>query len=202
MTSMKTGYVKTSAFSGVDTDVFRSERQEATVSTGISGKGAPSEMGSKDARVSEFGLESYLMPVRRLARLNSDGGGSCGLWLDEAPSQGPNDVCHNRLVSAENPGSQAAWYDPARYAWQPGAAAHSSHFQHCPAHHSFARDLYVLRSPFDLHLNCALREDGCELDVGDQSSIRREELARMIKVHPHDEWREADKPLFQLMLSY
>lgn len=98
--------------------------------------------------------------------------------------------------------ARAVWFDPARYVWQPGSAGHSAEFQQCPAYRNFTRNLYVIRSPFDLHLTCKAGSDGCELDIGDQSSIRRTELARIIKVHPQAEWREADKPLFQLMLNY
>lgn len=98
--------------------------------------------------------------------------------------------------------ARAVWFDPVRYSWQPGEQKHSGLFLQCPAYQKFARNLFVVRSPFDLHLKCELSEDGCELSVGEDSSIRPEQLAAFIKVHPKSEWREADKPLLQLMLNY
>lgn len=98
--------------------------------------------------------------------------------------------------------ARAIWFDPVRYVWQPETTAHATDFRQCPANQNFARNLYVIRSPFDLHLTCRETDDGCQLDIGPQSSIRLAELSRLIKVHPRAEWREADKPLFQLMLNY
>lgn len=98
--------------------------------------------------------------------------------------------------------ARAIWYDPAPYTWEPGNSRHSPLFQHCPAYQKFAENLYVIRCPFDLHLRCQITEDGCELAVGDEASIKGPELARLIKVHPRSEWREPDKPLFQMMLNY
>ncbi|MGO1070189.1 hypothetical protein [Lysobacter sp. CA199] len=98
--------------------------------------------------------------------------------------------------------ARAIWFDPVRYSWQPEEQKHSGMFLQCPAYQKFARNLFVVRSPFDLHLKCELSQDGCELSVGEDSSIRPEQLAALIKVHPKSEWREADKPLLQLMLNY
>jgi hypothetical protein len=98
--------------------------------------------------------------------------------------------------------ARAVWFDPVRYSWQPAGEKHSGIFLHCPAYQKFARNLFVIRCPFDLHLKCELTDEGCDLSVGDESSIKPEKLVGLIKVHPKNEWREADKPLLQLLLNY
>lgn len=98
--------------------------------------------------------------------------------------------------------ARAVWFDPVRYSWQPAGERHSNTFLHCPAYQKFSRNLFVIRCPFDLHLKCQVSDEGCELTVGEESSIKPEKLAGFIKVHPKNEWREADKPLLQLMLNY
>jgi len=98
--------------------------------------------------------------------------------------------------------ARAVWFDPVRFSWSPDSERHSGYFLRCPAHQRFSRDLYVIRCPFDLHLHCENSAEGCELSVGEGSSIRPEKLASLVKVHPKSEWREADKPLLQIMLNY
>lgn len=98
--------------------------------------------------------------------------------------------------------ARAIWFDPVLYAWKPEDTQNSAIFTHCPAYQNFIRNLYVIRSPFDLHLTCSLLDAGCELEVAEKSSIKPAELGRLIKVHPHAEWREPNKPLLQLMLNY
>lgn len=98
--------------------------------------------------------------------------------------------------------ARAVWFEPVRYVWRPEGKMQSPAFLKCPAYQNFTQNLFVLRCPFDLHLRCALMEDGCELSVGDTSSIKPDKLQTFIKVHPKSEWREPDKPLLQLMLNY
>jgi hypothetical protein len=98
--------------------------------------------------------------------------------------------------------ARAIWFDPVRYAWRPSGQRQSVSFLHCPAYQKFSCNLFVIRCPFDLHLNCELTDEGCEIAVGAESSIRPEKLAGFIKVHPKSEWREPDKPLLQVMLNY
>ena len=98
--------------------------------------------------------------------------------------------------------ARAAWFDPVRYTWKPGDDLNSGLFLRCPAQNLSSDNTFIISSPFDLHLQCTLTDDGCELNVGDKSSIRPEKLANLIKVHPRSEWREADKPLLQIMLNY
>jgi hypothetical protein len=98
--------------------------------------------------------------------------------------------------------ARAIWFDPVRYSWQADGKSNSNLFLRCPAHQNFSRNLFVIRSPFDLHLKCDVSDEGCELTVGEESSIKPEKLASFIKVHPISEWRESDKPLLQIMLNY
>jgi hypothetical protein len=98
--------------------------------------------------------------------------------------------------------ARAAWFDPVRYSWQPDGERNSDFFLQCPAYQKHSRNLFVIRCPFDLHLKCQASDTGCELSVGEESSIKPEKLASFIKVHPKNEWREPDKPLMQFMLNY
>ena len=98
--------------------------------------------------------------------------------------------------------ARAIWFDPVPYTWEPQGTRNSDLFLRCPARENFDRNLFVIRCPFDLHLTCMLTEQGYELQVGPSSSIRPDKLASLIKLHPRDEWREADKPLLQLQLNY
>ena len=98
--------------------------------------------------------------------------------------------------------ARAVWFDPIPYSWQPAGERNSGLFLQCPAYQKFSRSLFVLRSPFDLHLRCQVSDRECEVSVGARSSIKPEELAQFIKIHPANEWREPDKPLLQLMLNY
>ena len=98
--------------------------------------------------------------------------------------------------------ARSIWYDPVPFKWHPDTIGHSNLFLECPAYQKFSRNSFVLKCPFDLHLHCSLNDDGCELSVGGNSSIKPEKLEQFIKVHPKDEWRESDKPLIQMMLNY
>lgn len=98
--------------------------------------------------------------------------------------------------------ARAVWFNPVRYRWQPERSSNSSLFFRCPATHNFSRNLFTLLCPFDIHLKCQISDEGCELSLGEKSSITADKLASLIKVHAKDEWREHDKPLIQIMLNY
>jgi hypothetical protein len=98
--------------------------------------------------------------------------------------------------------ARSVWFDPVRYSWQPADQRNSGIFLQCPAYQNFSRNLFVIRCPFDLHLQCQVSDEDCQISVGEKSSIKAEKLASFIKIHPKEEWREPDKPLLQLMLNY
>lgn len=60
MANLKLGPINPTGLSSEEVVAFRSEPRTMTVSTGLSSKGAPSGLGDKDVKVSEFGLEIYL----------------------------------------------------------------------------------------------------------------------------------------------
>jgi hypothetical protein len=98
--------------------------------------------------------------------------------------------------------ARAVWFDPAPYVDQEPFREQKGLIRFCPASRKFSTRLFVLRSPFDLHLRCELSDDGCQVSVAEKSSIKPDKLAPLIKVHPRAEWRHPGRPLLQMMLNY
>ena len=75
--------------------------------------------------------------------------------------------------------------------------------QACPAVNEYERDLYVLKSAFDLRLRCIKRQDAFDLHVVDDGTRIDEDLvARFVFLMKPDLWRQSDKPVIQLRLPY
>lgn len=82
---------------------------------------------------------------------------------------------------------------------------HAKSASRCPAVINLESRYFVVRCPFDLHLQFVRDKDGkpaLKNALGDASPVRAKKLQQHLVVVAEKEWRYPDRPTVQLMLPY